>query len=165
VTKSTVHHLRDHLKEIYSATPRPWEIWPEGKPFGTPDDYCREVTGHSWRALLAIVEELTGEATITGPQMRAELARAQVEHRPQGKHSPLYDNGETMQGTGSQYLLRRLARDHADILARYETGEFPSVRAAAREAGIVKDAKPFDQIKKLLPKLTDAERRQLKDLL
>jgi hypothetical protein len=40
--------------------------------------------------------------------------------------------------TGAPYLAARLARDHSDILARLEAGEFCSVRAAAREAGIVR---------------------------
>jgi hypothetical protein len=48
--------------------------------------------------------------------------------------------------------LRRLARDHPEILDRYEAGEFPSVRAAAREAGIVKDISPFEQVRRLLEK-------------
>jgi hypothetical protein len=45
-----------------------------------------------------------------------------------------------------------------EILERYKAGEFPSVRAAARETGIVKDAMPFDQIRKVLNKLTPKER-------
>lgn len=38
-------------------------------------------------------------------------------------------------GTSSTYLLRRLARSSPETLAAYEAGRFPSVRAAAREAG------------------------------
>jgi hypothetical protein len=68
-------------------------------------------------------------------------------------------------GTSAQRLLRKMAREHPDVLDRYKAGEFKSVRAAAKEAGIVKDVKPFDQIKKLLPKLTATERRKLKELL
>jgi hypothetical protein len=42
-------------------------------------------------------------------------------------------------GTQAEYLAARIARDRPDILERMKLGEFSSVRAAAREAGIVKD--------------------------
>jgi hypothetical protein len=47
-------------------------------------------------------------------------------------------NRPTRQGNDPGYLTARIARDHKDILARMRAGEFPSVRAAALEAGIVK---------------------------
>jgi len=37
----------------------------------------------------------------------------------------------------SDYLTARIARDRPDILDRMKSGEFPSVRQAAKEAGIV----------------------------
>lgn len=39
-------------------------------------------------------------------------------------------------GNRAVYLTRRIARDHPDVLDRMASGEFPSVRAAAIEAGI-----------------------------
>jgi hypothetical protein len=45
------------------------------------------------------------------------------------------------QGETSAYLLRRIARDHKDILADYEAGKYPSVRAAAKAAGLIKPRK------------------------
>ena len=39
-------------------------------------------------------------------------------------------------GTGAEYLMRRIARDRPDILDRTAAGEFPSIRAAAIEAGV-----------------------------
>jgi hypothetical protein len=41
-------------------------------------------------------------------------------------------------GDDAEYLTRRIARDHPDILERMKAGEFTSVRAAALEAGIRK---------------------------
>lgn len=41
-------------------------------------------------------------------------------------------------GTAASTLLRRLARRTPEILDRWKNNEFPSVRAAAIEAGIVK---------------------------
>ncbi len=40
-------------------------------------------------------------------------------------------------GTTADYLTARIARDRPDILDRMKEGEFPSVRAAAKEAGLV----------------------------
>src|SRR5437899_1459845 len=72
----------------------------------------------------------------------ADLARAQVEHRKPGRpddempyHIRRLSAGSADGGTGSSYLLRRLARDHEPILAAYEAGEYASVRAAAIAAG------------------------------
>jgi hypothetical protein len=37
-------------------------------------------------------------------------------------------------GINSDHLLRRLARDHPEIMRQWESGAFPTVRAAARQA-------------------------------
>lgn len=49
------------------------------------------------------------------------------------KSSPSYDGG-----TSADYLTARIARDRPDILEEMRAGKYPSVRAAALEAGIVK---------------------------
>lgn len=69
------------------------------------------------------------------------------------------------QGTDPAYLVARLKRDRPDIAERLADGEFRSVRAAAVEAGIVKVPTAFERVQKLLPKLTDAERQQLREML
>jgi hypothetical protein len=60
-------------------------------------------------------------------------------------------------------------RSHREVFDRYESGEFPSVRAAAKAAGIVKEDPPFKQcekaIKKHLKALTATEKRKLKEML
>jgi hypothetical protein len=76
------------------------------------------------------VRELTGDRALgglTAEAMLADNARAQKDTRPQGAH---HSHRMMRQGETSSYFLRRLARDHGDILARYEGGEFKSVRAA-----------------------------------
>jgi hypothetical protein len=55
-----------------------------------------------------------------------------MENKPSNRRI-VYGDGQ------SEYLAARIARDRPDILERMKAGEFPSVRAAAREAGIVKD--------------------------
>lgn len=161
VSYSTAHHLIDQIKLILAR--RPWEYWPPNAPFQTPDDYCLKVTGHSWEALINVVEEFRHDAQM-GRDMRALLAEAQAEHRGQGTRTDqhVYNINKLKRGgTGSAYLLRRLAHKHPDILKDYKRGKYRSVRAAAKAAGIIKEPTPFEQIKRLLPKLTAAERRQL----
>ena len=68
-------------------------------------------------------------------------------------------------GNGPTYLVSRLKRDAPEVAERLADGEFRSVRAAAIEAGIVKVPTVFERVQKLLPKLTDAERQQLRDML
>ncbi len=41
-------------------------------------------------------------------------------------------------GNSADYLTARIARDRPDILDRMKEGDFPSVRAAAKDAGLVK---------------------------
>lgn len=66
-------------------------------------------------------------------------------------------------------LTARIARDRPDILERMKADEFPSVRAAAIEAGIITPPTPFQQIEKLIKRhkssLTRTERKQLRELL
>ena len=65
-------------------------------------------------------------------------------------------------GTGSEYLLRRLAKTAPDILDRYEAGEFKSVRAASSAAGHIKVATVLERLFKLWEKATDDERTEFK---
>jgi hypothetical protein len=151
------------LHQIWQADPKPWDVWPPDKPFRTPDDYCRAVTGHPWKALLELVKEMGGEQlTLNFRNMEAELARAQAAHRKQGAH---HKNLKMKPGQTADYWLRRLARDHPDILARYEKGEFKSVRAAVRAAGLIKEPTPVDRVLRLLPKLTSKDRQRVRQEL
>jgi hypothetical protein len=66
----------------------------------------------------------------------------------------------TRGSTGQAYLLARIKRDRPDIFARVEAGEFPSARAAARAAGIVRDPTPLARLHKAWEKASAAERAQ-----
>jgi hypothetical protein len=46
-------------------------------------------------------------------------------------------------GTDPEYLMARLARDYPEVVEQVKAGEFPSVRAAAVAAGIVKPRLQF----------------------
>jgi hypothetical protein len=52
-----------------------------------------------------------------------------------GKKLPLKQKVQS--GNRSVYLVNRIARDRPDVLERMKAGEFETVRAAARAAGIL----------------------------
>jgi hypothetical protein len=65
-------------------------------------------------------------------------------------------NGVTLKerGNNTGYLTARIARDRPDVLEQMKAGEYKSVRAAAKAAGIVKTPTRLEQIQKLWCKLT-----------
>lgn len=67
-------------------------------------------------------------------------------------------------GNSKAYTLDRLSHESPGLYEAVCRGEMSANRAAI-EAGFRKPPKPFDQIRKLLPKLTEEERQQLRDLL
>jgi hypothetical protein len=67
-------------------------------------------------------------------------------------------------GTSRAGTLRRLAKDYPELHSRVVAGDL-SANAAAIEAGFRKPPKPFETIRKLLPKLTPEERQKLKEML
>ena len=75
------------------------------------------------------------------------------------------DNIRLNFGTSAAYIVGRLKRDRPDIYERLERGGFRSARAAGIAAGIVRVPTPFEQIVRLLPKLSDDERQALREKL
>ena len=68
-------------------------------------------------------------------------------------------------GTQKSYLLARLARDNPDILAAYQSGEYPSARQAAIAAGIVRVPTPLEIAIKAYNRLTDADKKKFADYI
>jgi hypothetical protein len=62
-------------------------------------------------------------------------------------------------GNDVSYLTARIARDHPDILERMKAGAYKSVRAAAKEAGIVKDLTPLQQVQRAWKRATDDDKQ------
>lgn len=69
-----------------------------------------------------------------------------------------------VQGTSLAYTLDRLSREKPDLYAEVVAGNM-SANAAATKAGWRKKLTPFEQILKLLPKLTTEEREELRKKL
>ena len=73
---------------------------------------------------------------------------------------PLPDR-KTLTGLGGSnpaYLAARIKRDHPDVAAAVERGEYKSIRAAATAAGIIKPPTPLDTLRKAWRKASPSER-------
>jgi len=70
-------------------------------------------------------------------QMAQQMA-ADLQDQPLSERNRRYDVTSTQRGNDQTYLLRRLWRDRPDLAQKVADGEFPSARAAALEAGIVR---------------------------
>lgn len=64
-------------------------------------------------------------------------------------------------GHSSERLVRRMKRDAPEIANDLAAGKYPSVRAAARAAGIVKAVDPVERIMRLVAKLDKKQRNKL----
>jgi hypothetical protein len=169
---------------------RPWAIWLLGVTKLTRDELDRDSSSlkellerlhkhEAWKALgvpsfdmlcttqlrlssdeVAAIQKSGKRQTLGIVLAKAQHARAQaVEVRQGAHHNNIMMN---KQGTGSEYLLRRLAKTAPDILDRYEAGEFKSVRAASIAAGHIKVATVLERLLKLWEKATEAERRKFR---
>jgi len=68
-------------------------------------------------------------------------------------------------GETSEYLEARLRRSHPEVAEAYDRGEFKSLKAAAREAGIVKDPDPFRELKRWWGRASDHDRMRFEDFI
>jgi hypothetical protein len=109
-----------------------------GQPFASYTEFCTTSRpyglGRSDQDIKRIIAE--GKAKSAAELVRDTPPVREV-GRPKAGESNV-DNINIIQGgTSSSYLAARLNRDHPDIAARVEAGEFRSMRAAAIEAGII----------------------------
>ncbi len=89
-----------------------------------------------------VTERARKAQDLAGPDgVAPAAAHGTNQHQREGGHDNVMSSPKA-QGNSAAYLTARLKRDHPAIAARLASGEFPSVRAAARAAGIVKDCPP-----------------------
>ena len=111
----------------------------DGEPFVSFEAFCQAPMPFGLGYDLAAIERIIEERK--SAEARAMRARPQAAPRPGeiGNGRGRGDNiTSTGRGTNADYLAARIARDRPDILERMKAGGYPSVRAAAIEAGIVK---------------------------
>jgi hypothetical protein len=139
------------------------------------------VLGEPWAGLhfshWAMVYALLGKNVEAGPQCIRALQRAGAPSRSEAervfriaaaKEGPgINANGRPNKGStvlplskssrDPARLAARLKRDYPDTLAALERGEYASVKAAARAAGIVRDKTALEQLQRWWTKATADE--------
>ena len=151
-----VQRARAELAEV-----KAWEIIPPENPYGSEEALLRAELGET----LQQVERRIQSAAHAARQAAVDGPLADAHHAGPGRGNKTVDNINRFNGTNASYLARRILRDRPDIHSRMLAGEFPSVRQAAIEAGIVRPPTPVEQALKLLPKLTPDERRLVRDAI
>ncbi len=110
----------------------------QGNPFTSYEVFC--VTPAPWGLGYSpgVIDHIIAE------RKQREVEDRAAEAKPLGRRGRPASDDKTLshnvlsQGTDADYLTARIARDRPDILERMKAGEYPSVRRAAMDAGIVK---------------------------
>ena len=126
------------------------------RPFGLWDQFVSEPQPHGLGVDPDDLDQTIKERTARQAQELAEEAEDDPIMKPQekGKLGGRGNKKDSTQDTSfsrtsSSHLARRIAAERPDILKRMKAGEFPSVKAAAREAGIIQPSFecPADPVK------------------
>jgi hypothetical protein len=129
--------LKDWEKEVEEA--RRNKIW-ERLGYGSIDEVLKEEVGYSKQELsLKIKAAKADPLAKNGTNQHSDIGDriADARHDPLSKPVGCNNITPSIRGTGTDYTLRRLARDCPEMLDKIEAGEL-SVNAAAIAAGIRK---------------------------
>lgn len=124
-----------------------------------------EVLGYPSKAAL-LDAELTEQGRANVNKVQAEIENAAdllPEGRPKGK--PSHRLSLPTGSNNTARLAARLKRDHPEICARIKAGEFPSIRAAAIAAGILKVKSPLEQLHHWWQKASPLERSDFRQAI
>jgi hypothetical protein len=110
-----------------------------GRPFASFEAFCNAKPPFGLGSTLDAINTTIADRRCAAQQLALTAEPlAPVDHPGTGRGNKTVYNVNRFDGNASDYLTRRIARDHPEILERMKAGEFPSVRAAALEAGIVR---------------------------
>jgi hypothetical protein len=167
-----LRRIRD--KQLY--VPSGWPSWHDFCAYFSPQE--PERIDIFIRALEVL--ESRGEKRDFGEEEAKRLAAAETmkEAKPMpmqeiglGKAGPgrgnktVSDGHRFSGGTAPGYLAARLKRDHPEIAAAVERGEYPSVHAAAIAAGIVKPRTPYGDMVSGWRRASDHDRMRFEDFI
>lgn len=170
--KSALRHVDEQYRQAEQILQeleqvKAWTKVPPDAPYGSLNKMLMAEIGLR-------TQQVRGQ--IRTAQRVADRAKALNGKTINSGHSPrptgdVITSNDTGKGTSADYLTRRIVRDHPEIAARMEAGEFASVRAAALEAGIVHrtvSVRPDDPpavARALRKHMTPAQVAELRDLL
>jgi hypothetical protein len=128
----------------------------DGKQFKSFEAFVNHIR---WQGLESSIDELLvycRKRKDVQSLILAEIGAIAAQGRPgKGSDTTFFDDGR-----GSTYTLKRLKRDHPALADRVVAGEL-SANAAAIKAGFRKKLTPYEQVFRLLPKMTVEERRDI----
>lgn len=136
---------------------------PNGRPFATYTDFCREPQplglGRGPEEIEQVIKERMERQT-------AKALAADPEVKPAAEHGGKREEEEDSigiltPGNSATYLVRRLKRDSPEIAEALARGEYPSARAAGIAAGIVKVPTPMQIARRAILKMSRAEQNEL----
>ncbi len=169
----------------------------DGSFFSTWEEFCEYKQpwglGRAWSELRPFVEAVHGK-TVTAAKVARPAPKSGGKRRGAGrkatppvdakeirevtaKNQRSYPNADSPRGETADYLAARIARDAPDVHEEMKAGKYPSVRAAAKAAGIVKDPDPvqrasaaiakvpFQRLAELVSRLPDDVRKTLRLIL
>jgi hypothetical protein len=140
----------------------PWKVWPEDDPAGDIDHFFLYATGRDYRQIYTLIREYVRD-DLLARRLAAAKGKDESEIGP-GRPSMLEQIPALRRisdgGNGSETLLRRLARDHPEIMSRWEHGEFATVRDAARAANIKVDPTPLQILRRAWKRASAEERAE-----
>jgi hypothetical protein len=129
-----------------------------GQTFKSFEQFCREKEPWGLGYDPASIDEIVRERK-SAQALAASTKPLQQQGGIRKHNEGQVDNIKLLQGgTQSAYLTARIARDRPDILEGMTAGWFPSVRAAAIEAGIIKVPTSTERAQKAFLKLSTDER-------
>lgn len=132
---------------------RAWELLTDraGRPFPSFETFCEAPRPYGLGTPAAKLEQLyallhenraqRSAVRATPAPTKADAAKKGGRPRKGEKRKPT-DDGKEVYGNTPAYLAARIARDAPAVHEAMKAGAFKSVRAAAKAAGIVKDADP-----------------------
>lgn len=148
-----------------------------GHPFPSMRAFCTAKAPHGLGYDPALLEAMVQETReITLGEKIAEIQKLREHGAPEGNHNAAKNKPDNTKvdtstfvekpGRASAYQVARLKRDRPDIAEALARGEYPSVRAAAKAAGIVADPTPLDYLHRYWRKVDpDARLRFLVEML
>ena len=177
-SESSARHLDTWRKAMEKYEGWRTLINEDGKPFASYADFCKAKQPWGLGHDPVMIDQLIGErktaqelAETAKPLMTTDKRAAMAATSRWSKNDATsYYEVASPHGDRADYLTRRIARDHPDILERMKAGHYRSVRQAALEAGIVKPvvqvpAEPERAARALLRHFNADELREIVELV